>query len=663
MVIYVKPDGTTVVSNDSIGLGSHISRVNIVAATRPGAFVELLVMLPSGLAVPAQVCAPVADLSAESVGVYTCTLNKSITSQAGSVKYQIRFTYPDGQIEMTPGGSFAVQAGIIVIPPGDASEDVYDEIKSMLSAVNANYSEVIEKFDEFQEKNEQTVAQLNQAVKETGINALTAQSSASTSIQQAAEAQKSAEEASASKTEANAHKEAAKASENLATAAAERADQASARANRSASDASASQADALSSKEAAKKYVDEARELLSQLPKFSTHVVDQLPVSGISATAFYLIKSKNNGADIYTEYLFIPYDLVNKKKEYTVSEGTWEKVGVQSSDKINTAPSFDLNAEGLPATPMTGETVSHAINTESIFEAASSGPIKLILVVGNTLVSFIASGIKYGEAYLFVQKIDTNTTLFIRMTSNAVASKISIMPVIPSASGFNDGNVMTVVDGEWQAAVQTLSEKDEKRIAAVEKKLDDLMYNEISVSSFTNSVGFAEIGSTVNSVTLTWKLNKTPKSVTLDDVAQSASTEGSVTKTSLGLKANKTWTLKATDDRDATATKTTSVSFVNGVYYGVAAAGAMNSAFILGLTRVLRSNKLPSFTVNASSDQYIYYCVPTRYGTCSFSVGGFSGGFTLATTTEFTNASGYTEQYYVYKSDNAGLGNTTVNVT
>lgn len=663
MVIYVKPSGETIVSNESIGLGSRVGRVDIVSPTRPGAFVELLFALPSGLAIPPEVCSPMPNISDDGIGVYFCVLPKSVTSEAGNVRYQIRYTYADGQIEITPTGSFIIQPGVLVIPPEDTSGDAYEEIKAMISVINANYSEVLVKFDLFEYQNEQTVAQLNQAVKETGLNALTAQLSASTSIQQAADAQKSAEEASASKTEAIAHKEAAKTSEGLAAVAAERADQASARANKSASDASSSQADALASKEAAKKYADEARELLSQLPKFSTHVVDQLPVSGISATAFYLIKSKIDGADIYTEYLFIPYERDDQKKEYTDVEGTWEQVGVQSSDKINTAPSFDLNAGGLPATPMTGETVSYAINTESIFEAASSGPIKLILVVGNTLVSFIASGIKYGDAYLFVQKIDTNTTLFIRMTSNAVASKISIMPVIPSASGFDEGSVMTVVDGEWQSSAPKLSEKDENRLVSVEKRLDDLMYKEISVTSFANSVGTAEIGSTVNNVTLTWKLNKTPKSVTLDGVAQSALAEGSVNQTNLALKANKTWTLKATDDRDATATKTTSVSFVNGVYYGAAASGAVNSAFILGLTKTLRSNKLPSFTVNAGAGQYIYYCVPVRYGTCSFSVGGFSGGFSLVATTEFTNASGYAEDYYVYKSDNSGLGNTTVYVS
>ena len=55
-----------------------------------------------------------------------------------------------------------------------------------------------------------------------------------------------------------------------------------------------------------------------------------------------------------------------------------------------------------------------------------------------------------------------------------------------------------------------------------------------------------------------------------------------------------------------------------------------------------------------------FYAVPTRYGDVSFNVGGFDGGYSKVATIEFTNASGYKENYDIYKSDNANLGNTTV---
>ena len=128
-----------------------------------------------------------------------------------------------------------------------------------------------------------------------------------------------------------------------------------------------------------------------------------------------------------------------------------------------------------------------------------------------------------------------------------------------------------------------------------------------------------------------------------------------------GIKSNKTYTLKATDDREATATKTTAITFLNGVYWGVAAnTSDIDSAFILKLTKGLQASKAKTFTVNAAASQHIYYAIPTRYGTPAFKVGGFDGGFAKAATIEFTNASGYKETYDIWKSDNAGLGNTTV---
>ena len=166
MLIYVKPGGETVVSNESIGLGSRVTRVDVVAPTRPGAVSELLIMPASGKALPPYVCAPVPQLSAESVGVYSCRLDRSVTAGAGTVRYQIRFTYTDGTVEQTPAGSFVIQEGVLVVPPEDIGGDTYEEIKEMLAEINANYAEVLEKFDEFSSENRETLEALEQLFRE-----------------------------------------------------------------------------------------------------------------------------------------------------------------------------------------------------------------------------------------------------------------------------------------------------------------------------------------------------------------------------------------------------------------------------------------------------------------------------------------------------------------
>lgn len=196
-------------------------------------------------------------------------------------------------------------------------------------------------------------------------------------------------------------------------------------------------------------------------------------------------------------------------------------------------------------------------------------------------------------------------------------------------------------------------------------KLGDLMYTPISITFFTNNKNTVEMGSTITDVTLNWNYNKTPETLSLDGSTLDVSLK---TKTLSGqsIKANKTFTLKATDERDAVATKTTAITFLNGVYYGIGdnlQISGITDQFILGLTKTLQSSKAKTFTVNAGTGKHIYYIIPTRYGTPVFKVGGFEGGFGKLGTVNFTNASGYAENYDVYKSGNANLGSTTVVVS
>ena len=103
---------------------------------------------------------------------------------------------------------------------------------------------------------------------------------------------------------------------------------------------------------------------------------------------------------------------------------------------------------------------------------------------------------------------------------------------------------------------------------------------------------------------------------------------------------------------------------MNGVYYGVCRADEeWTSEAIRSLTRKLQNSNSITFTVEAGEGQHIVFALPPRYGIPNFNVGGFDGGFTKVTTFSFTNASGYTENYAVWLSDNAGLGKTTVKVS
>lgn len=213
--------------------------------------------------------------------------------------------------------------------------------------------------------------------------------------------------------------------------------------------------------------------------------------------------------------------------------------------------------------------------------------------------------------------------------------------------------------------------------SGINAEIADLKYEEISISSFgiTDTVlasgekesnVLVELGAVVDAVTFAWKFSKTPSAVTFGGEAAAVDSDG-ITKTDLALTGYKSWTLTATDEREATAKKSAAINFKNGVYYGVLADGAtLDSAAILSLSRKLQSVKDLTFTVTADDTQRIAYALPTDgYGTPTFKdmETTFPADMYLAETIAFTNASGHTENYDIWLSTNVGLGTITVAVS
>lgn len=207
------------------------------------------------------------------------------------------------------------------------------------------------------------------------------------------------------------------------------------------------------------------------------------------------------------------------------------------------------------------------------------------------------------------------------------------------------------------------------QINELSKKMADHMYEVIKFTKFSSNISTVELGYTVNSVTLTWETSKQPKTLTLDGATIDATKKShTYDYSSSPLKptsvTTKGYTIVATDERDGSSSANAYINFVNGVYYGVSAIpNTYNSDFILSLTKKLSKAKVSSIDVTAGENQYIYYCLPTVMGTCTFNVGGFDGGFTLVDTINFTNSCGYTTNYYIYRSDNANLGKKIVKIT
>lgn len=222
-------------------------------------------------------------------------------------------------------------------------------------------------------------------------------------------------------------------------------------------------------------------------------------------------------------------------------------------------------------------------------------------------------------------------------------------------------------DTEMPSRGEGVEEGITDRVQTLEQQIAELMYNAPEIKTFSSDKSSAqEKGSTVDTVNLSWTFNKAMVKVELDGTnitSEASGTSGSKQMTEQNITQNKTYTLKVTDERSATAQKSTSISFVAGNYYGkssITDTESINNAFILGLTRRLSTNIKTKFTVTAGAGEYIYYAFPATNADPTFSVGGFDGGFDLVKTFDFQNASGHTESYKVFRSTNPGLGDTTV---
>lgn len=207
-------------------------------------------------------------------------------------------------------------------------------------------------------------------------------------------------------------------------------------------------------------------------------------------------------------------------------------------------------------------------------------------------------------------------------------------------------------------------EEEETTVKAV---LDDLLYIDLTVNVTSPTQTSQEIGAELTDLVINWTYNKDTiisqsfNGSNLPDTSQRTYTvEGPVTT-------NTTYTVKGNDGK-MDASKSITFTFRNKVYWGVSAetvSGNINSSFILGLTGskfATATSGVGTITANAEAGNYIFYAQPASFAEPTFNIGGFDTTFPLFATIDFTNASGHQESYNVYRSNQAGLGSTSMTV-
>lgn len=201
------------------------------------------------------------------------------------------------------------------------------------------------------------------------------------------------------------------------------------------------------------------------------------------------------------------------------------------------------------------------------------------------------------------------------------------------------------------------------------KLIDDLAYTAIAFVSASATNATNEIGSTVTETVITWSFNKEPKTQTIkfgSEVAEVLDKSiRSKTYSGKTITSNTSIVITATDERNAQASRTLNITFQPRAYWGVAQNKEIyDSADILALSgSALTSTRTRNINVNAGEGEHIIYTIPSSFGTPTFKINGFEGGFVKVGTINFTNASGYSQNYDVYKSVNPNLGNTQVVVS
>lgn len=194
-----------------------------------------------------------------------------------------------------------------------------------------------------------------------------------------------------------------------------------------------------------------------------------------------------------------------------------------------------------------------------------------------------------------------------------------------------------------------------------------------AITAFAASVPVLEVGATATTPAFTAAHSPTPTTLLLTNTDNGESKDVHATPTSLASSQNYTKTTNnATvsftitgSDGISSANRSASIAWRPRVFWGAAAHGVTTEAGIEALSGSgLQSSRAGTFAVNATGSLKIYWAAPASYGTPTFTVGGFSGGFTLVSATiSVTNANSVTQNYQLWESDSPGLGSISVVVT
>ena len=199
--------------------------------------------------------------------------------------------------------------------------------------------------------------------------------------------------------------------------------------------------------------------------------------------------------------------------------------------------------------------------------------------------------------------------------------------------------------------------------SALDKILDKLYYVKPSITSFDMSPSTLqyEKGQTISNLSFTWSYNKDITSQSLSNCDIALSDRKATYRTPI--TSNKTFTLTCSDGKN-TVSASKNITFSDKIYWGSKAEGTINSAFILSLSnKNFATAKAGTYSMTVATGEYGYIAMPKSFGVLSSVwIGGFEATVEDMGEIDFTNASGYTSKYKVYRTGKSGLGSISMQI-
>ena len=190
---------------------------------------------------------------------------------------------------------------------------------------------------------------------------------------------------------------------------------------------------------------------------------------------------------------------------------------------------------------------------------------------------------------------------------------------------------------------------DYNNIENVKQALDIAIKKSFDLEYFTVSPVTYDINNYLESFTAKWKFTKTPDRIQLIINNQIMEVTGDTIIIERKFAGDINLIIKGYCKNEIIS-NSISINALTPLYFGVSQNYYQNQ-------KLLTLDTSGEFTIQANDEDYIYMIVPFEV---TLSVNGIEGGFQKLVNIYIDTQIGTTIKYYVYKSDYAGLGKTTV---